>query len=108
MGMEIVDEEEYGLYIWVDGQGRRIADADNNTLNIPSKRGDRQRIIALRDAARHYGIMDGKPVFLSNKRRVTDSEHQYQHERLRAGLIPDPLDFRALEEEQEYARKFGG
>lgn len=107
MGMKHVEEDAYGLYIWVDGQGRRIADADNNTLNIPSKKGDRAKIEALRQAAKHYGIMDGKPVFLSSRRRVTDAEHEYQQERLRAGLVPDPLDFHAMEEELKYAKKHG-
>lgn len=107
MGMKHVEEDEYGLYIWMTGDGRRVADEDGNTMNIPSKRGDRSKIDALRQAARYYGVPDGKPVFLSGRRRVTDSEHDYQQERLRAGLVPDPLDFRAMEEEIKYAKKQG-
>lgn len=107
MGFKVVEEEEYGLYIWVTDDGLRVANEDGQTMNIPSKRGDQEKIKALRDAARYYGITGGKPVFLSGKRRVSDSEWDYQNERLRAGLIPDPLDFRAMEEEQKYARKYG-
>lgn len=107
MGFKVVEEEEYGLYIWVTNDGLRVADEDGNTMNIPSKKGDQEKIAALRDAARYYGVPNGKAVFLSGKRRVSDSEWDYQNERLRAGLIPDPLDFRAMEEEQKYARKYG-
>lgn len=103
MSMREVQEEEYGVYIWIDGQGRRIADSDGNTLNIPSKRGDRTKVEALRQAARHWGILDGKAKFIQGARQVTQGEYDYQVERLKAGLIPDPLDFRAMEEQQRYA-----
>lgn len=106
MGMRLVEEEEHGLYIWITGDGRKIADADGNVMNIPSKRGDKSKIAALRKAARHYGVYDGKPLFLPGHRQITDGEFEYQMERLQAGLIPDPLDFRAVEEEQKYAKKY--
>lgn len=105
MGLKRIDEDEYGLYIWLTADGRRVADEDDNTMNIPSKKGDPNKIEQLRQAARYYGVVGGRPEFLSARRRVTDEEYDYQHERLRAGLIPDPLDFHALEEEQKYARK---
>lgn len=107
MAIKAVEEEEYGVYIWITEDGSRVADEENRTMNIPSKKGDIEKIKALRDAARYYGIEGGKPLFLPGRRRVTDSEHEYQNERLRAGLVPDPLDFKAMEEEQKYARKFG-
>jgi hypothetical protein len=107
MALNFVEEDEYGMYIWVDGQGLRIANEDNETLNIPSKKGDRQKIDLLRQAARHYGVMDGKPVFLSSRRRVTHDEWDHQMERLNAGLIPDPLDFHAMKEQAEYGKRFG-
>lgn len=104
MAMREVQEEDYGLYIWITGDGKRIADSDGNTLNIPSKRGDRKKVEALRQAARHFGVFDGKPKFIQSARQVTDSEYEYQVERLQAGLVPDPLDFRAMEEQHKYAR----
>lgn len=107
MGFKEVAEDEYGLYIWLDDNGLRIANEDNETLNIPSKRGDREKIEALRRAARHYGVMGGKPKFLPSRRRVTDDEYGYQMERLQAGLVPDPLDFHAMEEQHKYARRNG-
>lgn len=105
--MRNVDEEQHGLYMWVDGQGRRIADSDGNTMNMPGKKGDPRIIEAMRQAARYYGVMDGKAVFLPGRRRVTSEEYDYQQERLRAGLVPDPLDFRAMEEEVKYAKQRG-
>lgn len=106
MGFKEVQEDRYGLYIWVTPDGR-VADEDNNTLNIPSKEGDQERIKALRDFVRSLGVMDGKPQFLPSRRRVTDGEWEYQNERLRAGLIPDPLDFHAIKEQAEYAKRRG-
>ena len=107
MGFKEVQEDDYGLYIWVTNDGRRVADEDGNTMNIPSKKGDQEKIKLLRDAARHYGVIGGKPLFLPSRRRVTQSEWEYQQERLRAGLIPDPLDFHAMKEQAEYAKKYG-
>lgn len=107
MGFKEVEEDAYGLYIWMTNDGRRVADENGNTMNIPSKKGDLNNIKKLRDAARYYGVPDGKPVFLSSRRRVTQSEWEYQQERLRAGLIPDPLDFHAMKEQADYAKKYG-
>jgi len=107
MGIKLVEEEEHGLYIWVTDDGRRVADEEGNTMNIPARRGDLDKIRQLREAARYYGVPGGKPVFLSNKRRVTEDEYEYQMERLRAGLVADPLDFRAMEEQAKYAKRYG-
>lgn len=105
--MRVVEEDVYGLYVWVTDDGRRVADEDGNTMNIPSRKGDRDKIEALRQAAAYYGVPGGRAVFLSGRRQVTDDEYNEQQARLRAGLIPDPLDHSAMMEEAKYARKNG-
>lgn len=107
MGFREVQEDEHGLYIWMTDDGRRVADENGNTMNIPSKKGDLDKIEKLRQAARYYGVPGGKPVFLASRRRVTESEYEHQLERLEAGLVPDPLDFHAMKEQAEYAKKYG-
>lgn len=105
MAIKLIEEDEYGLYVWYTDDGLRVEDGEGHVMNIPSKKGDPKKIEMLRQAARYYGVPGGKAVFLSSKRQVTDEEHEYQNERLRAGLVPDPLDFHAMEEQAKYARK---
>lgn len=108
MAIKTVEEDEYGLYIWVTEDGLRVADEEDRTMNIPSRKGDLRKIKMLEDAARSYGVQGGKAVFLSSRRQVTDSEYEDQMTRLQAGLVPDPYDYNAMKEEAKYARKNGG
>lgn len=97
--VKIVEETDWGLYIWEMPDGKVVADEDKNFLNIPARRGDKEKIKILTEAARSYGIEEGKPVFLSGHRRVTDEEYEYQKQRLEWGLIPDELDYGAARDE---------
>ena len=103
--LRVIDEDEYGLYVWVTNKGERVVDEEGRTMNIPSRKGDRTKIEALRQAAAYYGFPNGRAVFMSGRRQVTDDEWDNQQARLRAGLIPDPLDHNAMMEEAKYARK---
>lgn len=97
--VKIVEETDYGLYIWEMPDGKIVSDEDKNYLNIPAKRGDLSKIKALTDAVRSYGINEGKAIFLSGHRRVTDEEYEYQKQRLEWGLIPDEMDYGAARDE---------
>jgi hypothetical protein len=88
----IVEETRLGIYVWEMPDGRWIGDDDGNFLSITSTKGNRSRIALLADAVRHYGIYDGQPKFLSGRRKIDDEEFEYQNQRLRWGLTPDPLD----------------
>lgn len=88
----IVEETRLGIYVWEMPDGRWIGDDDGNFLSITSTKGNRSRIALLADAVRHYGIYEGQPKFLSGKRKIDDEEFEYQNQRLRWGLTPDPLD----------------
>lgn len=107
MAVKVIEEDEFGLYIWVTDDGLRVADEDGNTMNIPARKGDVGKIRALRQAARYWGVEGGHPVFLSGRRQVTDSEYDHQIARAKAGLIPDPLDYNAMKEELKHAKKYG-
>lgn len=104
MRRQIVEESDKGLYVWITEDGKIVADDDGNYLNIPSFKNDREQLKRLEDAAKHYGIDGGKPVFLSGHRRVTDEEYEYQRQRLEWGLIPDELDLPAFKEEYRNAK----
>lgn len=87
-----VEETTLGIYVWEMPDGRWIGDDEGNYLSITSKKGNKARIRLLADAVRHYGITEGSPKFLSGRRKIDDEEYEYQQQRLKWGLTPDPLD----------------
>lgn len=89
---KLVEEVPYGIYVWEMPDGRWVGDDSGHYMNIFSLKGDRKKIQMLRDAARSYGITEGKPVFLSGQRPVTDEEYEEQLMRMKWGLVPDPQD----------------
>jgi hypothetical protein len=96
---QIVEEVPWGVYVWEMPDGRLLGDEDGNFLNIASIKGNQKRIQELKDAARSYGITEGKPLYLSGHRQVTDEEFENQKRRMAFGLIPDELDVAAFREE---------
>lgn len=89
---EFVEETTLGIYVWEMPDGRWIGDDEGNYLSVTSKKGNKSRMDALADAVRSYGIYEGKPLFLSGRRKIDDEEYEYQQQRLKWGLTPDPLD----------------
>lgn len=102
-----VDDNEttLGIYVWEMPDGRWIGDDDGNFLSITSKKGNRERIELLAKAVRHYGIEEGKPKFLAGRRKIDDEEFEYQQQRLRWGLTPDPLDIGVYKDEMAKLRR---
>ena len=72
-----VEEVNYGLYLWMMPDGI-VADEDGNYLNIASIKGDIRKINKLKEVAKSYGLEEGKPLWFSGHRRVTDEEYQEQ------------------------------
>lgn len=101
---QVIEESLIGLYVWEMPTGQWVGDDEGNFLNIPAQKGDQKRIQILRDTAREFGITEGKPVFLSGNRRVTDEEFEEQKQRLKWGLIPDELDLPAFIEDEKHGR----
>lgn len=97
--VRIVEETDWGLYIWEMPDGSIVSDDEKNFLNIPSHRHDKEKIKILTDTVKSFGIQEGRPVFLSGHRRVTDEEYEYQKQRLEWGLTPDEMDYGAARDE---------
>ena len=88
----IATETRLGIYVWEMPDGRWIGDDDGNYLSVTSMKGDKDKMDALASAVAGFGIEVGKPVFLEGRRKIDDEEFEYQNQRLKWGLVPDPLD----------------
>ena len=97
--VKIIEETDYGLYLWEMPDGSIVSDDEKNYLNIPARRGDKEKLKLLKDAIRSFGIEEGRPVFLAGHRRVTEEEYEYQKQRLEWGLVPDEMDYGAARDE---------
>jgi len=102
-----VEEVSYGLYLWQMPNGSVVTDEEGNYLNVAAMKGDVRKINALRQAAKSYGLEEGKPVWFSGHRQISDEEYYQQKERLDWGLIPDELDVPAIKEDLVEKRKMG-
>lgn len=89
---QIAEETTLGIYVWEMEDGRWIGNDTGDYLSITSMKGNKANIEALAAVVRSYGIESGKPLFLAGRRKIDDEEFEHQHMRLKAGLIPDPLD----------------
>lgn len=94
-----VQETQYGLYVWQMPNGQIVGDDEDRFLSIAAKEGDLRKIIELQKVVRHYGITEGRPMFLPGRRKVSDDEYAEQLARLNMGLTPDPYDVGALKDE---------
>lgn len=102
---QIIDEEtRLGIYVWEMPDGRWIGDDEGNFLSITSTKGNRSRMDALAREVRSYGIHEGRPKFLSGRRKIDDEEFEYQKQRLNWGLVPDPLDIGNYKDEMRKLR----
>lgn len=99
-----VEETDIGIYVWEMPDGRWVGDDEGHFMLITSMRGDRKRIAQLADAAKAHGIHEGKALFLSGKRPVTDEQFEEQRQRMLFGLTPDPEDNFAQLDELKYGR----
>lgn len=100
-----VEESNAGIYVWEMPNGQWIGDDEGNFLTIPARKGSLRAIdLIAKEAEKYVGKGVGKPLFLANRRQITDAELDEQLARQDAGLIPDPYDFAAYEEELKHGR----
>lgn len=93
LNSQVVDEGiTLGIYVWEMEDGRWIGSDDGDFLSITSMKGNKNNIEALRKVVSSYGIDSGRPLFLPGRRKIDDEEFEYQNQRLKLGLTPDPLD----------------
>lgn len=88
----VVEEFPWGVYVLQMPDGSVVTDSDDNFLLVQCMKGDLAMIGKLMQAARYYGLESARPVFLSGRYMVSDSEFEHQIERQEQGLIPDPND----------------
>lgn len=105
---QFIKEVPWGVYVWQTPDGEILGDEDGNFMLVFCEEGNRAAIKAITDAARHYGFPEGKPVYWSGKRPITDEEYEHQLARERAGLVPDPLDIGAIRDEERALREQNG
>jgi hypothetical protein len=102
MKSQILEEESIlGIYVWEMPDGRWIGDDDGNFLSITSKKGNRSNIDALAREVSTFGIHEGRPKFLSARRKINDEEFEHQKQRLDWGLVPDPFDIGNYKDEMK-------
>ena len=99
------DETTLGIYVWEMPDGRWIGDDEGNFLSVTAKKGNKVKIEALAKEVRSFGIYEGQPKFLSGRRKIDDEEFEYQQQRLKWGMVPDPLDIGNYKDEM---KKLGG
>jgi hypothetical protein len=98
---------DWGIYVWKRSNGKWFTDGNGNILNIPSMRGDIEKLAELRKAAAYHGEPDGEPVFFAGLNRVTDEEYSEQVNRMKEGLIPNMNDLGAVHAAQQTLRAHG-
>ena len=96
---QIIEEADWGLYVWKMPGGAYVMDEERNFLNIAARKGDLNKIKILQDAAKYWtGTDEGAPEFWSGHRQIDDEEFERQKQRAEWGLIPDELDAPAFAE----------
>lgn len=103
-GKSVVNESPLGVYVWKCADGEYLGDSEGRMLSINSVIGDREKIAQLQKVAAHYGFPEGEAVFWSGQRKVSDSEFDEQMDRQNSGLVADPYDLAAIEDEVRASR----
>lgn len=92
VNQSVVEETTLGIYVWQMPDGRWIGDDEGNFLSVAAHKGNKEKMAMLASAVASYGIDEGEPLFLSNRRKIDDEQFEYQKARLEQGLVPDPFD----------------
>ena len=107
--VQVIEEKwsDAGIYVWQLPSGKYFTDGDGNALSIESMINDTVKIKELTEAAAYYGEPEGKPVFFSNVRKISDEEYSEQKDRMANGLIPSTNDIGAFMAAQGTIDKYG-
>jgi hypothetical protein len=102
-GRKVIQEVPYGMLVWECPDGEILGDEDGNIMHVFTNNQEpalyEASVKALTEAAKAYGFPEGRAVFWAGRRPITDEELQHQLDRAAAGLVPDPLDIAAINEE---------
>lgn len=107
--VRVIEEKfsDAGIYVWQLPSGKYFTDGEGNALSIESMINDVARIKELTEAAAYYGQPEGKPVFFSNVRKISDEEYSEQQDRMAQGFIPSSNDLGALIAAKNTYDKYG-
>jgi hypothetical protein len=96
--VRVIEEKfsDAGIYVWQLPSGKYFTDGEGSALSIESMINDVAKIKELTEAAAYYGQPEGKPVFFSNVRKISDEEYSEQQDRMANGFIPSSNDLGAL------------
>lgn len=101
MKINPVEETRLGVYVWEMPDGKWVGDDQGNYLSVQAFKNDQKKIAMLSEVVKGYGILEGKAVFLSGRRKINDEEYEYQKQRLAWGLVPDELDIGVFKEDNK-------
>ena len=88
----LIPETSMGVCLWDMGNKQFLSDG-NGFLSLEGVVGDIRVEEKMRKAAHYWlGEAKGKPHWITGARKVSDDEYYEQLDRLKAGMIPDPVD----------------
>lgn len=90
-GVQIIEETEYGVYMWQMPDGRYLSMGEGRVLNVPARKGDLEAIAAISREAKSFGeqYAEGSPVFQAGAYRIDDSDAEEQLNDMKEGRLPD-------------------
>lgn len=101
-------QQDYGIYVWqMDHNGKAFGDGNGNVMNIPGNKYDIKKMNQVKEAAAHYNAPAGKVIFMAGIKRVSDSEHSEQIDRMKEGYIASETDIGAWMDAERGIRKHG-
>lgn len=108
--VRVIEEKfsDAGIYVWQLPSGKYFTDGEGNALSIESMINDLAKIKEITEAAAYYGQPEGKPVFFSNVRKISDEEYSEQQDRMSQGFIPSSNDLGALIAAKNTYNLYGG
>jgi hypothetical protein len=108
--VRVIEEKfsDAGIYVWQLPSGKYFTDGEGNALSIESMINDTAKIKELTEAAAYYGQPEGKPVFFSNVKKISDEEYSEQQDRMAQGFIPSANDLGALIAAKNTYNLYGG
>ncbi len=96
-----------GIYVWKLPNGKVVGDGNGNIMNIPAKKYDIEAINKITQSAKHYGHNEGKAEFWPGVRRLSESEHSEQLDRMKEGYIPSETDIGAWMDAAKGIKRYG-
>jgi hypothetical protein len=93
--IQVIVEDLHGVCLWRMPDGSCLGDDEGRYLSVEGQLNDPVSEAKMRDAAIHYlgsEALEGRAVWMSGSRKISDNEYDDQTERLLDGHIPDVVD----------------